>query len=100
MIQFLLVVDRIHDFGIRPNPNPNPKNRRIRTRIRIRILVGIFHKTKKISGLQNQSKLNFQSKIRICNFKSLLHLKMIDIHHNEMFSKIFLTEFRIFLNSH
>ena len=52
-----VVVDRIHNFGIRPNPNP--KNHRIR------ILVEIFHKKRKVSDLQNISRINFQSNIRI-----------------------------------
>ena len=92
------MVDRIHDFGIRPNPNPNPKNHRIRTRIRIRILVGTFHWTRKVSGMQNQSKINFQSKTRICSFETLLHLKMKNMYHNKMLCKIFFTEFRILWN--
>ena len=40
--------------------------------------------------MQNQSKINFQSKIRICSFESLLDL-MKNIYRNKMF---FLKSFR------
>ena len=36
--------------------------------------------------MQNQSKINFQSKIRICTFEILYDLKMKNIYHNKMFS--------------